>query len=139
MTEREPLSSRADWKGRGIPPDGGISDWISALRSRGCKPKREGKGWRASCPTNAHENGNRRNPALHVEEGSGGKVLATCHAGCEFERHTGGAWTEPESKQRLDVDAPRDGALRAGTGAREGPKNTPGREHRRKPLPVSHG
>ena len=66
-------------------PAGHISEWIEALRTRGCKPKREGNGWCASCPTNVHEGGNRKNPALHIEEANGGKVLATCHAGCEFE------------------------------------------------------
>ena len=66
-------------------PTGHITEWISALRARGCKPKREGNGWRACCPTDAHENGNRKNPALHIEEGERGKVLATCHAGCPFE------------------------------------------------------
>ena len=66
-------------------PAGHISEWIEALRTRGCKPKREGNGWRASCPTNVHEGGNRKNPALHIEEANGGKVLATCHAGCKFE------------------------------------------------------
>ena len=66
-------------------PGGHISEWLGALRSRGCNPKQEGRGWRASCPTNVHENGNRKTPALHIEEGRGGKVLATCHSGCEFE------------------------------------------------------
>ena len=62
-----------------------ISEWLGALRSRGCNPKREGNGWRASCPTNAHEGRNKKNPALHIEEAKGGKVLATCHAGCDFD------------------------------------------------------
>ena len=66
-------------------PGGHISEWLGALHSRGCNPKQEGRGWRASCPTNAHEGGNKKNPALHIEEAKGGKVLATCHAGCEFE------------------------------------------------------
>ena len=65
-------------------PAGHISEWISALQLRGCKPKQRGKSWRASCPTNAHENGNRKNPALHIVEAKDGKVLATCHAGCAF-------------------------------------------------------
>lgn len=68
-----------------IEPAGNISEWISALRSRGCNPKPEGNGWRASCPTNAHEGGNKKNPALHVEEATGGKILAICHVGCSFE------------------------------------------------------
>ena len=46
---------------------------------------------------------------------------------------------DSEPKKRHDMDAPRDGALRAGTGARESPENTPSREHRPKPLSVSHG
>ena len=66
-------------------PAGHISEWISALQSRGCKPRRGGKGWRASCPASVHEGGNKKNPALHIEEGERGNVLATCHAGCEFE------------------------------------------------------
>lgn len=67
------------------PSERRISEWIGALRTRGCNPKREGNGWRASCPTNTHEGGNLKNPALHIEEAEGGKVLTTCHAGCAFE------------------------------------------------------
>ena len=97
--------------------DSCVSEWIEALRSRGCKPKREGNGWRASCPTNAHENGNRKNPALHVEEAKGGKVLATCHAGCEFEdiraslglnsNHSNGTtWTPRTTERSAPAQAP---------------------------------
>jgi len=57
---------------------------IDALESAGCKPRPEGHGWRASCPSSRHEHGNRKSPALHVEEGDLGAVLVTCHAGCEL-------------------------------------------------------
>ena len=117
MIEREPLSSRADWKGRGIPPDGGISEWLAALRSRGCSPKRDGIGWRASCPCSAHEGGNRKNPALHIEEASGGMILAHCHAGCDFEsiraalglnpnQSNGSMWTPRAMERSAPARAP---------------------------------
>ncbi len=98
-------------------PAGQISAWISALHARGCKPKREGKGWRASCPASKHEGGNEKNPALHIEEAKGGKVLATCHAGCEFEDvraalgldprpSNGTAWTPRERERSAPIRAP---------------------------------
>lgn len=98
-------------------PTGHISEWISALRSRGCKPQREGNGWRASCPTNAHENGNRKNPALHIEEAEGSKVLAHCHAGCDFEdiraalgldprQSNGSTWTPRAMERSAPAQAP---------------------------------
>lgn len=50
---------------------------ISALDASGCRPKRSGAGFRALCP--AHED---RNPSLSVSEGSDGRALVRCHAGC---------------------------------------------------------
>ena len=73
------------WVGPMTEPAGHIYEWLGALRSRGCSPRPEGRGWRASCPTNAHEGGNKKNPALHIEEAKGGKIIATCHGGCAFE------------------------------------------------------
>ena len=98
-------------------PAGNISEWISALQLRGCKPKRERKGWRAACPINAHEGSNKKNPALHIEVARGGKVLATCHAGCAFEDvraalgldprpSNGTAWTPRERERSAPTPAP---------------------------------
>ena len=97
--------------------NGYIFDWIEALRSRGCNPKPEGRGWRASCPTNAHENRNRKSPALHFEEAEDGRVLATCHAGCPFEDiraalgvdprpSNGTAWTPRKREPSAPAQAP---------------------------------
>jgi putative DNA primase/helicase len=41
--------------------------------------RKSGAGWSAQCP--AHED---RNPSLSVSEGEDGRVLLTCHAGCEL-------------------------------------------------------
>ena len=68
---------------RNDAPD--LNDWRDALFRHGCNPLPEGAGYRASCPGSNHENNNRQNPALHVEMGSTGVVVATCHAGCRFE------------------------------------------------------
>ena len=98
-------------------PAGNISEWVSALQLRGCKPRRERKGWRASCPTNAHEGGNKKNPALHIEETRDGKILAICHAGCAFEDvraalgldprpSNGTAWTPRERERSAPIRAP---------------------------------
>lgn len=46
----------------------------------GHQPKRSGKGYTARCP--AHDD---RNPSLSIGEGSDGKILLTCFAGCTFE------------------------------------------------------
>ena len=76
--------------GAAAPGDGGkryddsVDRWRDALAGKGCHPKREGDGYRASCPGPNHANGNRRNPALSIRQGDGGRVLATCHSGCDF-------------------------------------------------------
>ena len=43
-------------------------------------PRRNGSGWTARCP--AHED---RMPSLSIGEGDDGRVLVTCHAGCELD------------------------------------------------------
>jgi putative DNA primase/helicase len=40
--------------------------------------KRSGKGWIAKCP--AHDD---RKPSLSIDEGSDGRALLKCHAGCD--------------------------------------------------------
>jgi AAA domain len=42
--------------------------------------KKSGAGWMAKCP--AHKD---RNPSLSINEGSDGRVLLNCHAGCSLE------------------------------------------------------
>lgn len=53
---------------------------LSALRERGCAPKRNGKGWQARCP--AHDD---RNPSLSIDAGDDGRALVKCHAGCNVD------------------------------------------------------
>ncbi len=43
------------------------------------KASRSGKGWVACCP--AHDD---KNASLSLTDGTDGKVLAKCHAGCTF-------------------------------------------------------
>ena len=62
-----------------------VADWQAALARAGCKPRREGSGYRASCPGPNHSNGNRTNPALSIRPGDDQPVLVHCHAGCSFE------------------------------------------------------
>src|SRR5262249_12958964 len=50
---------------------------VDALRTHGCKPRRNGTGWSAKCP--AHDD---RNPSLSANEGDDGRALVHCHAGC---------------------------------------------------------
>ena len=73
-----------------------VHRWTAALKRAGCRPVQEGDGWRASCPGAAHENGNRKNPALAVHPGDDGKVLVKCHAGCTFD----------EIRHALSMDSP---------------------------------
>jgi hypothetical protein len=54
-----------------------VNKVISALDAHGCRPTRSGKGWAARCP--AHED---KSPSLSVAEGSDGRALVFCHAGC---------------------------------------------------------
>lgn len=46
----------------------------------GHQPQRSGHGYMARCP--AHDD---QNPSLSIGEGSDGKILFTCFAGCTFE------------------------------------------------------
>ena len=56
------------------------SEIIALLDAKGCHPRKNGSGWSAKCP--AHED---RKPSLSVSEGSDGRTLITCHAGCVTE------------------------------------------------------
>ena len=80
-----------------LPQEDDVPRWAAALKRAGCRPFVEGNGWRASCPGAAHENGNRKNPALSVHPGDGGKVLVKCHVGCAFDeiRHALGMDSGP--------------------------------------------
>ncbi len=53
---------------------------VSAVLDRLDSVRPSGDGWTARCP--AHED---REPSLSVSEGSDGRVLLHCHAGCSFE------------------------------------------------------
>ena len=76
-----------------------VKTWVAALKAAGCRPRPEGAGFRASCPGPNHANGNRKNPALSVRQGDGGRVLVSGHAGCcSFE----------EIRAALDIGTPRD-------------------------------
>ena len=55
-----------------------LDEVLQALEAQGCSPERAGSSWRATCP--AHED---RIPSLSVSEGRDGRVLLTCHAGCD--------------------------------------------------------
>ncbi|HPU06917.1 MAG TPA: DUF3987 domain-containing protein [Thermogutta sp.] len=57
-----------------------IDTVLTALDRHGCRPKRSGTGWSAQCP--AHDD---RRPSLSVTEGTDGRVLVCCHAGCATE------------------------------------------------------
>lgn len=46
--------------------------------------RRDGAGYRASCPSPAHERGNRESPALRIDE-EDGVIALYCHAGCDIE------------------------------------------------------
>jgi len=53
---------------------------VDALKAHGCQPISSCNGWEALCP--AHED---HNPSLSVGQGSNGRVLVCCHAGCTAE------------------------------------------------------
>ncbi len=56
---------------------------LDRLEALGCSPRRVGSGWIARCP--AHED---KHPSLSVSEGSDGRPLIYCHAGCGIEAIT---------------------------------------------------
>ena len=54
-----------------------VERMLHALQAYGCRPQRTGKGWLALCP--AHDD---RRPSLSVSEGTDGRALVYCFAGC---------------------------------------------------------
>ena len=50
---------------------------LDRLTEAGCLPRRSGPSWSAKCP--AHDD---KSPSLSVSEGSDGRALVNCHAGC---------------------------------------------------------
>lgn len=60
---------------RGTP----IERVLESLDRFGCHYRQSGGGWQAECP--AHED---HSPSLSVREGSDGRALLHCFAGCEI-------------------------------------------------------
>ncbi len=53
---------------------------LDRLTEAGCLPRRSGPSWSAKCP--AHDD---KSPSLSVSEGSDGRALVNCHAGCSLD------------------------------------------------------
>ena len=51
---------------------------LAALERQGCRIRTSNGGWQSQCPS--HED---RSPSLSIREGSDGRVLLFCFAGCE--------------------------------------------------------
>jgi 5S rRNA maturation endonuclease (ribonuclease M5) len=62
------------------PSETAIERFVAALRAAKCNPRRGDGGWSARCPS--HDD---HSPSLSFTY-KGGKLLATCHAGCPVER-----------------------------------------------------
>lgn len=62
-----------------------INEFISALDRGGYKPRQAGGGWTALCP--GHPD---RTPSLSISEGSDGRILLKCFAGCDHQRIVAG-------------------------------------------------
>lgn len=56
-----------------------LSEFVAILEAKGFSPHKNGSGLTSKCP--GHED---RNASLSVSEGTDGKVLLKCHAGCDF-------------------------------------------------------
>ena len=95
------------WKAESVAGVGSrtLKDWLTALHAHGCRPKREGDGYRASCPGPMHDNGNRKSPALKITEGNNG-VLAHCFAGCTFDDVRKALGLDPEELPPEPATAP---------------------------------
>jgi putative DNA primase/helicase len=85
-----------------------LPDVLSRLE----RVRRDGAGWRASCPLPGHGKGRGdRNPSLSLRETADGRVVAFCHAGCGQRELVatlginGDGHAEPEAIYRyLDAD-----------------------------------
>src|SRR5947208_418215 len=66
-------------------------------------------GWVACCP--AHED---RTPSLSVGQGDDGRVLLTCHAGCDLQAIVSSLGLEMKDLFPPDVGVPRSMPVRAG-------------------------
>ena len=53
---------------------------LAAIKARGLKVRRSGKGWSCQCP--AHDD---KNPSHSVHIGDDGRALVRCHSGCRPE------------------------------------------------------
>jgi len=53
---------------------------LAAIKARGLKVHKSGKGWSCQCP--AHDD---KNPSLSVNIGEDGRALVRCHSGCRTE------------------------------------------------------
>lgn len=51
--------------------------------------RKSGDGWSARCPVEVNHSHGDKNPSLSVSEGAEGRVLLTCHKGCQVEEITG--------------------------------------------------
>lgn len=60
-----------------------FTEFISSLRERGLNPKREGTGFRSTCPSHNDDDGR---PSLTVTQGNDGRILLKCWSGCEPEQ-----------------------------------------------------
>lgn len=71
-------------RGSSAAPSWGPPMWISDLVTRLDGAKRTGDGWMARCP--AHEDDR---PSLSLRDGTDGRILVHCHAGCPPEAIVG--------------------------------------------------
>jgi len=61
-----------------VSPCPAVTRVLDALGSADCRPRREGRGYRAPCP--CHRD---KKPSLSIDEGRDGQALVHCHAGCD--------------------------------------------------------
>lgn len=56
---------------------------VSRLDARGCRPRKDGKGWSAFCPVHERDGSKAHKPSLSIDQGADGRALLCCHAGCK--------------------------------------------------------
>ena len=80
-----------------------VESVLDRLQSMGCRPGRNGAGWRSLCP--AHDD---HQPSLSISSGDDGRALLKCFAGCTFEAIVARLGLKAGGQRQTDTLGPKE-------------------------------